>query len=394
LIYLFSAGLTIDIQLMPKEFREFQIFVKPVGAECNLQCRYCYYLSKKNLYHAKDNFLMSDEILEKYIIQHIQASTENVINFSWHGGEPLLAGIEFYMKVLQLQQKHKLPESVILNGIQTNGTLLDDTLCRFLAAQGFIVGISIDGPGNLHNINRRTKEDNNTFLNVLRGYELLQKYGLTSEILCVVNSENVMYPLEIYDFFKKLGAKYITFLPLVEAQKGSHSGVSKKSVPAIEFGHFLSAVFDEWVEKDIGEIKIQIFEEAARTAFNQEHTLCIFKVNCGGVPVVEHTGDFFSCDHFVNSEHLLGNIRDQSLTSLLDSEEQKAFGRAKSLTLPGYCIKCEVRSMCNGECPKNRFSTSPDGEAGLNYLCSGYKYFFNHCRPFVEAIAETWRNKM
>jgi len=336
---------------------------------------------------------MSDEILEKYIIQHIQASTENVISFSWHGGEPLLAGIEFYMKVLQLQQKHKPKGSVILNGIQTNGTLLDETLCRFLAAEGFIVGISIDGPGDLHNMNRRTKEDNNTFLNVLRGYELLQKYGVTAEILCVVNSENVKYPLDIYDLFKDLGAKYITFLPLVEAQKGSRSGVSKMSVPAVDFGHFLSAVFDEWVEKDIGEIKIQIFEEAARTAFDQEHTLCIFKVNCGGVPVVEYTGDFYSCDHYVNSEHLLGNISDHSLAYFLDSKKQKAFGKLKSLTLPRYCIECDVRPMCNGECPKNRIIKSPDGESGLNYLCSGYKHFFNHCRPLVDAIAAVYKKQ-
>ncbi|MFA5817831.1 MAG: anaerobic sulfatase maturase [Bacteroidales bacterium] len=372
---------------------EFQIFVKPVGPACNLSCRYCYYLGKKSLYPDTDHFLMADDILEKYVIQHIKASTDTTINFSWHGGEPLLAGIDFYREVVKLQRKHQPAGSTIVNGIQTNGILLDDDWGNFLAAEGFIVGISIDGPGDLHNNYRRTREDGTTLQQVIRGYELLQKHGVIPEILCVVNADNVKYPLVIYNFFKQLGARYITFLPLVETQPDSPTGASRNSVPSEEFGYFLSAIFDEWVEKDIGKIKVQIFEEAARTAFNQEHTLCIFKVNCGGVPVVEHTGDFYSCDHYVDSGHLNGNIRDHSLSYFLDSERQKAFGQAKFLTLPRYCIECEVRPMCNGECPKNRFMTTPDGEPGLNYLCSGYKYFFNHCRPFVEAISAAWENQ-
>ena len=228
---------------------------------------------------------------------------------------------------------------------------------------------------------------------MINGYQLLIKYGIIPEVLCVVNAENVGQPHVIYSFFKKLGAKYITFLPLVEKEPGSTGKVSKISVPSEEFGYFLSDIFDEWIENDIGEVKIQIFEEAARSAFDQEHTLCIFKKNCGGVPVVEHNGDFYSCDHYVDRDHFLGNICDHSLTCFLDSKNQKAFGSAKSIDLPGYCIECEVRSMCNGECPKNRFILTPEGETGLNYLCSGYKYFFNHCRPFVEAIAEAWKNQ-
>jgi uncharacterized protein len=378
---------------MPEEFREFQIFVKPVGSLCNLSCTYCYYLGKKNLYPDKGNFLMDDEILEKYIKQHIQASTEDVITFSWHGGEPLLAGIGFFRKVVKLQQRYKPKGSVIVNGIQTNGTLIDDEWCRFIAAEKFIVGISIDGPGDLHNNHRRSGGEGTTLKIVLNSYELLKKNGVIPEILCVVSSENVKYPLIIYNFFKELGTHYITFLPLVEQQHGTRSGVSRASVPPKDFGFFLSEIFDEWVEKDIGEIKVQNFEEAARTAFNQDHTLCIFKENCGGVPVVEHNGDFYSCDHYVSSDYLLGNIMDQSLTYFLDSEKQKAFGMIKSQTLPRYCIKCDVRPMCNGECPKNRFVTTPDGEAGLNYLCSGYKYFFNHCRPFLEVLATVWKNQ-
>jgi uncharacterized protein len=375
---------------MQKEDCEFQIFVKPVGPLCNLSCRYCYYIGKKDLYPGNNSPLMKDDILEKYIIQHIQASSGNIINFSWHGGEPLLAGIDFYRKVIDLQHQHKPSGSLIVNGIQTNGTLIDEEWCRFLSSEKFIVGMSIDGPGGMHNKNRRTNENGTSLQMALSGFELLKKYGVIPEILCVVNSANVRYPLIIYNFFKELGAKYITFLPLVIFQPGAVSGVSRLSVPSEEFGIFLSAVFDEWAENDIGEIKIQIFEEAARTAFNQEHTLCILKENCGGVPVVEHTGDIYSCDHYVNPDHLLGNIRDHSLAYFLDSDRQKAFGRAKSLTLPQYCIDCEVKAMCNGECPKNRFITAPNGEQGLNYLCSGYKYFFNHCRPFVDAIRTTY----
>jgi uncharacterized protein len=373
--------------------REFQVFAKPVGSSCNLHCKYCYYLSKRDLYPDTGNLIMTDNILEKYIIQHIEASEEDIINFSWHGGEPLLAGIDFYRKVLKLQSVHKPSGKTILNGIQTNGTLIDEEWSRFIAGNGFLAGISIDGPSDYHNYFRRTGDDKETFEKVKRGYMLLKNYGVIPEILCVVNAKNVKHPLVIYDFFKKMGAKFITFLPLVIPDSNSATGVNCDSVPAEEFGHFLSEVFDAWVENDIGEIKIQIFEEAARTAFNQDHTLCIFKVNCGGVPVVEHNGDFYSCDHYVNKDYLLGNLNDHSLTWYLECERQKQFGRAKSVKLPEYCRRCEVLAMCNGECPKNRFILTPDGETGLNYLCKGYKYFFNHCRPFVEAIATVWKNQ-
>lgn len=373
--------------------REFQVFAKPVGSNCNLNCRYCYYLEKKSLYPETDHFLMTDDILEEYIIQHIQASTEDVINFSWHGGEPLLAGIDFYRKALRLQSTHKPAGKTILNGIQTNGTLINEEWCKFIEKEGFIIGISIDGPAEFHNTFRRTKDGDNTWQQVIRGYQLLKQHGVSPEILCVVNSENVRHPLVIYNFLKQMGAKYITFLPLIEPDDDSSRGVSSNSVPSEEFGFFLSDVFDNWVEYDIGEIKIQIFEEAARTAFNQEHTLCIFKVNCGGVPVIEHNGDFYSCDHYVNKDYMIGNIMNHSMTGFLESQRQIKFGKAKSGTLPRYCIECEVRTMCNGECPKNRFILTPDGEAGLNYLCKGYKYFFNHCRPFVEAIADAWKNQ-
>jgi uncharacterized protein len=378
---------------MEKKLREFQVFAKPVGPVCNLNCTYCYYLGKKQLYTKEEKFRMSDDLLEKYIIQHIHATTDDIISFSWHGGEPLLAGLDFFRKVVAFQKKHKPAHSKINNGIQTNGTLLDDNWSSFFSSERFTVGVSIDGPDELHNISRRTSDNRDTFSDVMRGFDLLLKHGITPEILCVVNSENVKYPLIIYNFFKELRAQYISFLPLVEPEPDSLTGVSISSVPSKEFGIFLSTIFDEWVEKDIGKIKVQIFEEACRLAFNQDHTLCIFKPECGGVPVVEHNGDFYSCDHFVDTNHLLGNLEDRSLSYYLNSDRQNEFGRAKLLKLPKYCLDCEVRPMCNGECPKNRFILAPDGDTGLNYLCSGYKHFFNHCNPFVEAIREAWKNQ-
>jgi uncharacterized protein len=379
---------------MRRKLRDFQIFAKPVGASCNLRCSYCYYLGKKDLYPATRSFVMSEELLEKYIIQHIEASTDQVIMFSWHGGEPMLAGIDFYKKAINLQQKYMPAGRTIINGIQTNGTLIDDNWARFFASENFVLGLSIDGTEEFHNKHRRTGLHTTTFRQVMNGFEVLRQHGVIPEILCVLSSFNAGSPGVIYNFFRKLEVNYITFLPLVLPQPDSITGVSPDSVPAEEFGKFLICVFDEWIEKDIGRMKIQIFEEAARTAFNQEHTLCIFKVNCGGVPVVEHNGDFYSCDHYVDEEHLIGNIKDRSLTNFLDCSKQKAFGKAKSSTLPDYCSQCSVKPMCNGECPKNRFIKTPDGESGLNYLCSGYKLFFTHCQPFIEAIRIAWENQI
>jgi uncharacterized protein len=371
--------------------REFQIFVKPVGARCNLRCRYCYYLDKISVPGSEYGPLMSDEVLEKYVIQHIEASSEQTVFFSWHGGEPLLAGIDFYRKAVALQKKYIPSGRSVLNGIQTNGSLIDWDWGWFFKQEKFMVGISIDGPGDLHNHFRKSRNGDPTLQSVLKGYDILKRLGIMTEILCVVNSYNARFPLVVYDFFRELGAKFITFIPLVERRAGSPSGVSRSSVSPDDFGSFLISVFDEWTEKDIGQVKIQIFEEAARTAFGQGHTLCIFRENCGGVPVIEADGSFYSCDHFVNRENLVGNINSSTVAELLDSEKQHNFGLIKSQTLPRCCIECDVKNMCNGECPKNRFVTTQDGEPQLNYLCNGYKAFFRHCRPFVEAIAEEWK---
>ena len=372
--------------------REFQIFAKPIGSFCNLQCSYCYYSGENKIYGESPGNRMDDNLLEMYIVQHIEATTENVVMFSWHGGEPILAGIDFYRKAVEFQKKYLPSGKNLINGIQTNGTLLNDEWCKFFSEENFLVGISIDGPEEFHNQFRLKQNGKGTFNDVVNGYRLLQKYGVTAEILCVVNSSNARFPLEIYRFFKTLNVRYITFLPLVERKHGSESEVTGKSVSAEAFGNFLIRIFDEWVESDIGKITVQIFEEALRSAFDEEHTLCIFKKNCGGVPVIESNGDFYLCDHFVNKEHLLGNISENPVSHFLDCEKQKAFGEAKSLTLPNYCRNCYVLSMCNGECPKNRFIETPDGEPGLNYLCAGYKMFFEHCRPFIESIKLAVKN--
>jgi uncharacterized protein len=378
---------------MVKASREFQVFAKPIGSICNLDCRYCYYLEKGRLYPESESFRMPDEILEEYIVQHIDASPETVIRFSWHGGEPTVLGLDYFRKVVELQRRHRTPDRRIVNGIQTNGTLLDEDWCRFLAAEGFAVGVSLDGPPEMHDRFRVTKDGKPTHEETMRGYELLRKHGVYTDILCVVNADNVRFPLRVYRFFKQINAQHISFLPMVEPQPEAEGGVDPISVPAEAWGAFLCAVFDEWRDRDIGRVKVQIFEEATRTAFNQEHSQCIFRPTCGDIPVVEHNGDFYSCDHYVDVEHRLGNIKETPLVELLESPAQRAFGETKLEALPRYCRECGVRSICNGECPKNRFLITPDGEPGLNYLCAGYKRFFAHCQPFVSEVAALWRRQ-
>lgn len=369
------------------------MFVKPVGAACNLNCDYCYYLEKSRLYPGAGAFCMPGVILEEYIVQHIEASSEPVIRFSWHGGEPTLAGVDFFRKAVDFQRKNRPKEKDIFNGMQTNGTLLDEAWCRFLAAGDFHVGLSLDGPRHFHNRFRRDRRGKPSFDDTLRGFHLLEDHGVKTDILCVVNARNVRQPLEVFRFFKRLGARYVSFLPLVEPEPGRPEGVSPRSVPPGGFGDFLCAIFDEWLEQDIGKIKIQIFEEATRTAFGQDHSLCVFRETCGEIPVVEHNGDFYCCDHYVDADHHLGNIIETPLAELIGSPAQRSFGRAKRDTLPRYCRECDVLDMCHGGCPKNRFSTTPHGEPGLNYLCEGYRSFFTHCRPFVQEVARVWKDR-
>jgi uncharacterized protein len=365
----------------------FQIFAKPVGAICNLDCKYCYYLEKRDLYPGAGATKMSEATLEEYIREHIAASAGPDVAFSWHGGEPTLLGVEFYRKAVEIQRKRRPAGWRIRNGMQTNGALLDDAWGRFLAAEGFSVGLSLDGPAELHDSYRVFKGGQSSHRQAMRGYEVLRRHGVSTDILCVAHSLNVEHPLTVYRFFREIGARYIGFLPVVEQAPGTERGVSEHTPAAEDYGTFLCKIFDEWIARDTGRMAVQIFEEAARPWLGLEHSLCIFRETCGRVPTLEHNGDFFACDHFVDWAHRLGNLFETPLAELLESPAQRAFGEAKRDALPRCCRECEVRAMCNGDCPKYRFIQTPDGEPGLSYLCAGLKQFFLHSREPLARLA-------
>lgn len=371
--------------------RNFQVFVKPAGASCNLDCQYCYYSDKRSLYPATPAPRMSDAVLEQYIIQHIAASSGPEVSFSWHGGEPTILGVEFFRKVLEIERRHRPAGWRIRNGIQTNGVLLDEEWCRFLKAEDFGVGLSLDGPAELHDAYRVTRGGRPSHAAAMRGYELLRKHNVYTDIVCVVHSLNVRSPLSVYRFFRDIGCAYVGFLPVVERAPGTAGEVTPHTPSPEDYGAFLCRVFDEWIARDVGRITVQTFDEAARPALGMEHSLCVFRETCGDIPVLEHNGDFFPCDHYVDSAHRLGNILETPLAGLLESRAQRSFGDAKRDALPRFCRECEVLAMCNGGCPKYRFCRTPDGEPGLNYLCAGLKRFFLHSREPLAWLVEQQR---
>ena len=370
---------------MPAASREFQVMVKPIGAVCNLDCQYCYYLKKKDLYPDAKLFRMADDLLERYIVEHIGASPMESVLFSWHGGEPTLLGLDYFRRIVELQRKHCPPGREILNGIQTNGTLLDEEWCDFLEAEGFFVGLSLDGPKELHDRYRTDRQQRATHKSVLQALRLLQRRRIHCDVLCVVHSRNVRQPAAVYRFFKDAGVRFLQFLPLVA--RGEDRQLSAESVPAEAYGDFLCAVFDDWVRQDVGRVHIQNFDEATRPFLGMEHAQCVSKQVCGNIVVLEHNGDVYSCDHFVDPEHRLGNIRETPLAELLESPALRAFGRDKRERLPRYCRQCDVLALCNGGCPKDRLATTPQGEEGLNYLCPGLKQFYIHSGPYLQKLA-------
>ncbi len=370
---------------MPAASREFQVMVKPIGAVCNLDCRYCYYLSKKNLYPAAGPFRMADDLLERYIVQHIAASPAESMLFSWHGGEPTVLGLDYFRHIVELQRKHRPAGREILNGIQTNGSLLDEEWCRFLAAEGFFVGLSLDGPKDLHDRYRIDKQERATHKSVLQAFRLLQRHRVHCDVLCVVHDQNVRQPTAVYRYFKEIGAQFLQFLPLV-ARQGEH-GFSAQTVSAKAYGAFLCTIFDEWVHKDVGMMHIQNFDEATRPFLNMQHALCVSSPTCGNIVVLEHNGDVYSCDHFVDPAHRLGNICETPLAELLESPALLEFGRNKRDRLPSNCRRCDVLDLCNGGCPKDRLEQTAQGEDGLNYLCAGLKQFYTHSRPYLQSLA-------
>jgi uncharacterized protein len=320
-------------------------------------------------------------------VQHIEAAPGPTLNFSWHGGEPTILGIEFFEKVVELQRKLKPVGWRIQNGIQTNGVLLDEAWGQFLSREGFSVGLSLDGPAELHDPYRTNRGGQPTHAQAMRAYELLYKLQIHIDILCVVHHLNVRNPLAVYRFFRSIGGQYVGFLPAVDQSQETSTGVSPYTPAAEEYGTFLCKIFDEWIGRDVGRMMVQVFDEAARPALGLEHSLCVFRETCGQIPVLEHNGDFFPCDHYVNLEHRLGNINKTPLRELLESEAQQNFGAAKRNSLPRYCLECEALAMCNGGCPKYRFIKTPDGEPGLNYLCVGLKRFFLHSRAPLANLA-------
>lgn len=371
--------------------RDFLIMAKPNGAICNLDCRYCYYLEKNQLYPESSSFRMPPYVLEDYIAQCIKATPGPSVKFSWHGGEPTLLGLDYYREIVALQRKHLPPGKRVANSLQTNGTTLDAQWCYFLAKEGFFVGLSLDGPQEQHDRYRVNKGQQPTHADVMRGLRLLQRHGVHLDILCVVHDQNVEQPLEVYRFLKENGARSITFLHLVERVKGAPGEVGPHSVPPEGYGKFLCAIFDEWVRQDVGQIAVQIFDEGLRVALGKEQGLCIFRKTCGNVLALEHNGDLFSCDHFVDHEHRLGNVMETPLVELLTHPKQTEFGQAKQRSLPRQCRACEVLPLCNGGCPKDRLSRTLEGEDGLNYLCGAYKRFFSHTRPHIQRMAALMR---
>jgi uncharacterized protein len=373
----------------------FHIMAKPTGSACNLNCDYCFFLKKEKLY-AGSGFRMSDEVHEAYIRQLLEAHQVSQVTVAWQGGEPTLMGLDFFRRSVELQKKYAKPGTRIENTFQTNGILLNDEWCRFFHENNFLIGLSMDGPKELHDAYRKDKGGRGTFERVVRAVHLLQKHKVEINILCTVNRKNADHPLEVYRFFRdELKARYIQFIPIVERdnETGYQEGnkVTDRSVQSEQFGRFLIQIFDEWVKKDVGNTFVLNFDGALAGWLAMAGTVCIFGPTCGLGMALEHNGDLYSCDHFVEPDYYLGNILKTSMIDLVGSEKQRRFGQDKKDSLPRYCRECEVLHICNGECPKNRFLETPDGEQGLNYLCPGYKAFFKHADKPMRIMANLIR---
>ena len=376
------------------------VMLKPTGAHCNLACKYCYYLEKNKLYPTAQRHLMSDEMLEQFTREYIEAQTMNQVLFTWHGGEPLLRSIDFYRKALSLQQKYAGGRRID-NVIQTNGTLLTDEWCEFFAQNHWLVGISIDGPQPDHDHYRLTAAGKPSWKKVMQGIKLLKKHGVEWNAMAVVNAYNANHPLEFYRFFKENGCQFLQFTPIVERLTRHEDGrtlasladkdeisLSEASVAPEQWGYFLCAIFDEWVRKDVGKIFVEIFDCTLANWMGISPGICAYSKECGHAGVMEHNGDVYSCDHFVFPEYKLGNIRDHSLIDMLYGEQQQEFSRLKHSSLPRQCKECDMEFACHGECPKNRFMKDKYGDSGLNYLCPGYYHYYQHVAPYMDYMKQ------
>ncbi len=376
----------------------FSVLAKPIGPTCNLDCDYCFYLEKDQLYPEAQHFRMDSELRASFIKQKIEGQQGDTVHFTWQGGEPTLLGVDYFREVVRLQQKYS-GEKKIENGFQTNGMLLDDAWCQFFKDNNFLVGLSIDGPEAFHDRYRVDKKGSGSFSQVMDGLELLKKYSVDFNTLTVVNASNQSHPDEIYDFLKSIGSRYWQFIPLVERL---HTGdgmlaapdetedvpMGKWSVDPQTYGEFLNRIFQRWVRADVGDIFIQHFEAALANQLGMPTGVCVWNATCGTALAMEHNGDVYACDHYVFPQYLLGNIQEKPLVEMINDPAQIQFGKAKETRLPKICRECEVLDLCHGECPKHRFMSGADGEVGLNYLCAGYKTFFTSIRPELGVISE------
>ncbi len=385
--------------------RPLYVMVKPASASCNLHCKYCYYLEKQFLYDEQGRRTMSDSLLESFVEQYINAQTMPQVMFTWHGGEPLMRPLSFYKKAMEYQKKYANGRRID-NVIQTNGTLLTDEWCEFLAQNHWLVGISIDGPQEFHDEYRRTHTGRPSWLQVMRGIKLLKKHGVEWNAMAVVNEFNADYPLEFYNFFKSIGCQYLQLSPIVERTvqhaDGRHladindaedAPLAEFSVTPEQWGDFLIAIFDEWVRKDVGKFYVETFDCFLANWCGKDPGICIYGRECGHAGVMEYNGDVYSCDHFVFPEYKLGNIRDHTLIEMLYGEKQGDFSRMKHASLPRQCKECKFEFACHGECPKNRFVRDRYGEPGLNYLCGGYHEFLNHAAPYMDFMKREYENQ-
>ncbi|MDF3127997.1 anaerobic sulfatase maturase [Kiritimatiellaeota bacterium B1221] len=390
----------------------FHVMTKPVGPICNLNCTYCFYLEKEKLFGETEQFRMADDVLENYIQQYIEQQSVPEVSFAWQGGEPTLLGVDYFRKIIELQKKHANGKK-ITNAIQTNGTLLNDKWGEFLAENDFLVGLSIDGPPDLHDAYRVDKRDKPSSHLVIRGLNILKKHKVEFNTLTVVSRKNSQKPAEVYRYLKEIGSGYIQFIPLVERDADSvakNLGLDLSQPPELQkvernrlvtewslvpedYGQFLVDIYNHWVRHDVGKTFVQFFDVALGNWMGMSGALCVFSPTCGTAMALEHNGDLYSCDHYVYPKYKLGNIMNQSIKSMVESKEQRQFGQDKLSKLPKYCRDCSVRFACHGECPKHRFMKTPDGDPGLNYLCPGYKRIFNHMKPTMDIMCQLLRSQ-
>lgn len=374
----------------------FHLLAKPTGAICNLDCSYCFFLSKERLY-PDSGFRMSDQVLETYLQQYLESQVGPEIPIAWQGGEPTIMGLEFFRRAIAKAQSLLRPGTRLVHTIQTNGTLLDDAWCELFREHGFLVGLSLDGPRALHDAYRVDKGGHPTFDKVFAALRLLQKHRVEINVLTTVHAANAGHPLEVYRFLRdEAEARFIQVIPIVERRNetGFQEGtdVTERSVDPDQYGAFLNAIFDEWIRRDVGTVFLQPFDVALASWAGERHGLCVHSETCGAALALEHNGDLYSCDHFVEPKHLLGNIQARHMSALASSEQQLAFGRAKRDSLPRMCRECDYRFACHGGCPKDRIDTTPDGEPGLNHLCAGYLRFYRHIEPAMQRMTELLRN--